>query len=62
MLARSSLESSQTRCRGRALSRARGRAAIGLLALVSFMQSPKATEPARDYSAVTDARLVARSA
>jgi hypothetical protein len=32
------------------------------LALVSFMQSPKATEPARDYSAVTDARLVARSA
>ena len=59
MLARSSLESSQTLCRGRALSRARAAgAAIGLLAFVSFMPSPKAAEPARDYSAVTDARLV----
>ena len=59
MLARSSLESSQTLCRGRALSRARAAgAAIGLLAFVSFMQSPKAAEPGRDYSAVTDARLV----
>ena len=63
MLARSSLESSQTLCRGRALSRARAAgAAIGLLALVSFMQSPKAAEPARDYSAVTDARLVSPEA
>ena len=63
MLARSSLESSQTLGRGRALSRARAAgAAIGLLALVSFMQSPKAAEPARDYSAVTDARLVSPEA
>ncbi len=63
MVARSSLESSQTLCRGRALSRARAAgAAIGLLALVSFTQSPKAAEPARDYSAVTDARLVSPEA
>jgi len=59
MLARSSLESRQTVCRRCAFSKARAAsAAVGLLALVAFMQLAKAAEPARNYSAVTDARLV----
>jgi len=64
MVTRNPPESPQTPCRG-ALSRARAAAAggaIALLAVVWSIQSARAAEPARDYSAVTDARLVSPEA